>query len=169
MANQIKRAYLTPHLKSSFTGLGTFLKNTKFKNKNAVEEELNSIAAFSLHKVAKKRFKTRRVVVNWLNFQLGADLIDLSRFSSENKGVKYIFVIVCAFSKFLIAKPLKDKKGDTLLKAFRQVFKEKRFKTVKFLHIDQGGEFLNKKVQDFLASKGVKSFHTFSPWKVSGR
>lgn len=168
MVKNIKREYLTPHFSAAYSGLSTFLKNKKkYMDKKEVERELNMLESYSLSKPARKKFKTRRVVVNWPGFQFGVDLINLQTYASENNGYSYIFVMVCAFSKFLFTKAIKQKTGETLLRTFREFFRDKRLKNVKFIHMDRGSEFVNKKVQDFLKSKGVKSFSTYSPSKVS--
>ena len=46
--------------------------------------------------------------------------IDLLSIAVPSQGYKYILVIICAFSKYVIAKPLKNKTSKTVAKAFFQ-------------------------------------------------
>jgi len=46
--------------------------------------------------------------------------------SKFNKGFKYLLMVVDVFSKYGWIMPLKDKKGETVTKAFKTIFKEGR-------------------------------------------
>ena len=57
--------------------------------------------------------------------------------SSKNKSVKYLLCAIDVFTKYAWVKPLKDKKGKTVLKAFIEIANESNSKTNK-LWVDQG-------------------------------
>ena len=63
--------------------------------------------------------------------------------SSKKKNVKYLFCIIDVFTKHAWVKPLKDKKGKTILNAFIKIVNESNRKLNK-LWVDQGREFYNK-------------------------
>ena len=44
--------------------------------------------------------------------------------SSKNKNVKYLFCIIDVFTKHAWVKPIKDKKGKTILNAFIKLVNE---------------------------------------------
>ena len=48
----------------------------------------------------------------------------MQQFSKWNNGYKYLLMIIDVFSKFGWIVPLKNKKGETVAKAFSRVFKE---------------------------------------------
>ena len=49
--------------------------------------------------------------------------------SSKKKNVKYFLYVMDAFTKYTCVKPLKDKKGKTVLNALIQIVNESNFKT----------------------------------------
>ena len=80
------------------------------------------------------------------------------RFSKWNKGIKYLLVVIDVFSKYGWIKPLKDKKTETVSKAFDEIFKSKR--KPQMLWTDEGSEFISKHFKEFLKKKGIKPYHT---------
>ena len=48
----------------------------------------------------------------------------MQQLSKWNKGYKYLLMVIDIFSKYGWIVPLKDKKGETVTKAFQQIFKE---------------------------------------------
>ena len=50
-----------------------------------------------------------------------ADLAEMESFSSKNKSVKYLLCVIDVFTKYAWVKPLKDKKGKTVLNAFIEI------------------------------------------------
>ena len=60
--------------------------------------------------------------------------------SLKNKYVKYLFCVIDVCTKYAWVKPLKDKKGKTVLNGFIQIVNESNRKPNKFL-IDQGKGF----------------------------
>ena len=66
-----------------------------------------------------------------------ADLIEMGSVSFKNKNVKYLLCIIDVFTKYARFKPLKDKKGKTILNAFIEIVNESYRKPIK-LWIDQG-------------------------------
>ena len=77
-----------------------------------------------------------------------ADLADLSALKEENQGVNFLLLVIDTFSKYGWIIPLKDKKGETVAKALKQIFKEGRRPDK--LWTDKGREFYNKDVKDLV-------------------
>ena len=69
--------------------------------------------------------------------------------SSKYKNVKYLLCAIDVFTKFAWVKPLKDKKGKTVLNAFIEIVNESNRKP-KILWADQGREFYNKLMKECL-------------------
>ena len=57
--------------------------------------------------------------------------------SSKNKNVKYLLCVIDVFTKYAWVKPLKDKKGKTVLNTFIKIVNESNRKPNK-LWVDQG-------------------------------
>ena len=63
--------------------------------------------------------------------------------SSKNKNVRYLLCVIDVFTKCRWIKPLKDKKGKTVLNTFIEIVNKSNRKPNK-LWVDQGREFYNK-------------------------
>ena len=56
-------------------------------------------------------------------WEFEANLVEMHKFSKWNKGIKYLLMVIDVFSKYGWIKPLKDKKTETVEKAFDEIFK----------------------------------------------
>ena len=71
------------------------------------------------------------------------DLKSLNRIiSSKNGNLKYLLCLNDVFTRYASIKPLKDKKGKTVLNSFIEIVNEFNRKPNK-LWVDQGREFYN--------------------------
>ena len=69
----------------------------------------------------------------------GADLADMQSLSKYNKGSKYLLFAIDLFSKYAYVVPIKDKKGTSIVNAFKKIISKIR-KPSK-IWVDQGSEF----------------------------
>ena len=79
--------------------------------------------ADELHKPITKNFSKRKVISNGIDKIWAADLVEMQKFSKWNKGIKYLLMVIDVFSKYGWIKPLKDKRTESLSKAFNQYSK----------------------------------------------
>ena len=105
--------------------------------------------AEELHKPVKRKFRKRRVLVSGIDKIWAADLADMQALSKENEGYKFLLLVIDTFSKYGWIVPLKDKKGETIVKALKEIFKESGRRPDK-LWTDKGREFFNKDVRDLV-------------------
>ena len=119
--------------------------------------------ADELHKPITRNFSKRSVISNGIDEIWAADLVEMQNFSKWNKGIKYILMVIDVFSKYGWIRGLKDKKTETVSKAFDDIFKSKR--KPKMLWTDKGSEFISKHFKDFL--KSIKLYHTENEEKSS--
>ena len=61
-----------------------------------------------------------------------ADLIDYRKYSRKNGGMKYILVIIDAFSRFAYTAPLKFKTAQDSAEAMDKIFQKFKFPPVMF-------------------------------------
>ena len=66
--------------------------------------------AEELLKPIRRKFKTRKVIVNHIDEIWAADLVFMDKLSKWNKGYKYLLMVIDVFSKYGWIVPLKDKK-----------------------------------------------------------
>ena len=62
--------------------------------------------------------------------------------SKFNKGFRFLLCVIDIFSEYAWVVPLKDKKGVTIVNAFRKVLDKSERKPNKIL-VDKGSEFYN--------------------------
>ena len=93
----------------------------------------------------------------------GVDLADMPSLSRFNKGFKYLLCAIDLFSKYTWVIPIKDKKGTSIVNAFKKMILEKR-KPSK-IWVGQGSEFYNQFFKDFLKIKNTEMYSAFNEGK----
>ena len=121
--------------------------------------------ADELHKPITRNFQKRSVVTSGIDEIWAADLVEMQKFSKWNKGVKYLLMVIDVFSKYGWIRGLKDKKTETVSKAFDDIFKSKRKPQMPWT--DKGSEFISKHFKDLLKKEGIKLYHTKNEEKFS--
>ena len=74
-------------------------------------------------------------------------MADLSAFKDYNNGYTFLLLVIDTFSKYGWIVPLKNKKGETVAKALKNIFKERKPEK---LWTDKGTEFKNKNVKKLI-------------------
>ena len=113
-----------------------FFKDKKRGSVVSVDEQL----AEELRKPVTKRFKRRKVYARFKDNIWVADLAEMELLSSKNENVKYLLCVIGVFTKYAWVKPLKDKKGKTVLNYVIEIVNESNRKLNK-LWVDQGRNF----------------------------
>ena len=98
--------------------------------------------AYTLHKPIHRHFKRNRVIVGGIDQQWQMDLADMQSMQKCDDGYRYLLVCIDVFSKYIWVVPLKNKKGPSLVEAFKIILASRR-KPIKII-TDQGTEFFNK-------------------------
>ena len=117
------------------TGTG-YIKKKKF-----------STLAEELHKPIKRKFKKRKVLVSGIDKIWAADLADMKAFKDYNDGYTFLLLVIDIFSKYGWIIPLKNKKGETVADALKDIFKKRKPEK---LWTDKGTEFYNKNVKKLI-------------------
>lgn len=148
--------YFEPELSGSFSGVEALARAEKKKRK-VVKTFLEGEDSYTLHKPITRRFERRPTIVPSPNFQLQADLVDVSNIKRHNKGYTFILTVIDVFSRLAFAVPLKKKNASTMTAAFEPILKKHK---TKYLQTDRGVEFTNKSFQAMLKKHNVKFFTT---------
>ena len=85
--------------------------------------EWSNELADELHKPIRKKFSKRHVYASGVDAIWVANLVEMQAFTRQNKGYKYILMIIDVFSKYGWAIPLKSKTGAEVARAFQQLWK----------------------------------------------
>ena len=83
--------------------------------------------------------------------------------SKYNDNYNYILTCIDVLSKYAWAVPVKRKKGDHVIEAFKTIFEEG---VPKMLKTDHESEFINKKCQGLFKSHNISWFETFNETKA---
>ena len=75
-------------------------------------------------------------------------------------------MVIDIFSKYGWIKPLKDKKTESVSKAFNEIFKKIKRKPT-MLWTDKGSEFISKHFKEFLKKEKITLYHTENEEKSS--
>ena len=79
--------------------------------------------------------------------------------SKYNKGIKYSLCAIDLFSKYAWVIPIKDKKWTSIVNAFKKILSDSNRKPNK-IWVDQGTEFYNKPLKDFLKINNIEMYST---------
>ena len=113
-------------------------------------------------KAPKKKYPTNKVIYNHVDEIWSIDLADMVDYKvSNNKGFRYIFIIIDNFSKYLWAIPLKNKYSLTITNEFSNILTKSKRKPLK-LESDRGSEFYNSIFQNFLRLKNIHHYSRFT-------
>ena len=129
------------------------------------EENWQVKLADELHKPLKRNFTRRRVIANHIDEIWCSDLVEMQQFSKWNKGYRYLLMVLDVFSKYGWIIPLKDKKGETVMNAFKIILKEGR--KPHYLWTDKGKEYYNKHVKELLDKNKITLYSTENEEKSS--
>ncbi len=75
------------------------------------------------------------------NFDWQADLLDMSKFSRNNEGYKWILIVIDIFNRKTWAEPLKTKNNNDVTSAFKKIISNNNGDYPKKILTDDGGEF----------------------------
>ena len=113
-------------------------------------------------KPPRKNYPTNKIVYNSIDEIWSIDLADFSDYkTSNNKGFRYIFIIIDNFSKYLWAIPLKNKYSQTITNEFSNILTTSKRSPFK-LESHRGAEFYNSIFQNFLETKNIQHYSRFT-------
>ena len=102
-----------------------------------MEISVNEYLAKGLCKSVIKELQRRKVYARIKDNIWAGDLAEMGSLSSKNKSVKYLWCVIYVFTIYGWVKPLKDKKGKTVINAFIEIVNESNHKPNK-LWVDHG-------------------------------
>ena len=165
----LRKIFHNPLNPGGYSGVDSVYRAARKDNLNITRQEiatwLSSQPAYTLHKPLRKRFGRNPVLVDGIDDQWQADLIDMTSLSEFNQGYRFILACIDVLSKYAWVVPLKNKTGHALVEAFKIILKGGR--KPRFIQTDKGTEFKNKKVQDLFKKHHIRFFTTQNETKAS--
>ena len=106
----------------------------------------------------RKNYPSNEIACNHIDEIWSIDLADFSDYkTSNNKGFRYIFIIIENFSKYLWAIPLKNKYSKTVTNELSNFLAKSKRHPLK-IESDRRAEFYNSIFQNFLKSKNIQHY-----------
>ena len=163
----IQALYNDPKFPGAFSGLNRFYKAVKTRDPTItlsdVKKALRATDTYTLHKPVKRPPLFRRVYTKGINYLYEIDLVDMSKFKSENDGYTFLICIIDTFSKRAWVYKLKSKSAKSIVAVMKPFLR--RNKPAK-MNFDQGTEFVNRSFLELLRKHKIKHFHVFSDRKA---
>ena len=109
-------------------------------------------------KPPKKNYITNKTDVYYIDDIWSLDILDLKDYGPENnRGYRYILVIIDNFSKYGWTTPLKNKNALTIKESFENILINSKRKP-NLIESDRGKEFYNNIFQEFLNKNNIKLY-----------
>lgn len=126
-----------------------------------IKDWLQSNPEYSKHRKVFQVKQRPRVIVSGIDDQFEADLasFDNADLVQANDGCKYMLVVIDVFSRYLWVRGLENKKVETVLEAFDDIFKNSK-RLPRRLRTDRGTEFTSKKTRKFMSERGISQMFT---------
>ena len=106
----------------------------------------------------KKNYDTNKTNVYYIDNIWSLDILDLKDYGvGNNRGYRYVLVIIDNFSKFVWTIPLRNKKALTIKDSFENILISSKRKP-NLIESDRGREFYNNIFQDFLNKNDIKLY-----------
>ena len=109
-------------------------------------------------KPPKKNYATNKADVYHIDDTWSLDILDLKDYGSENnRGYRYVLVVIDNFSKFGWTTSPKNKNAQTIKDSFENILISSKRKPG-LIETDRGKEFYSNIFQDFLNKKNIKLY-----------
>ena len=109
-------------------------------------------------KPPKKNYPTNKTNVYNIDDIWSLDILDLKDYGPENnRGYRYVLVVIDNFSKYGWTIPLKNKNAQTIKNSFENILISSKRKP-NLIESDRGKEFYNNIFQDFLNKNDIKLY-----------
>ena len=164
MDDTLKQIYYDPEHEAGY-GSVTALVKASGASRRAVEEWLRKQDTYTLHRQARKKFRTRKYRTSGIDTQWQADLVDMQKYGQANDGYKWLLTVIDIFSKYAWAQPVKSKTAVHVQEAFRKIFETGRTPN-RLLQTDEGNEFQSAEMTRFFNSINIHQFAVKSPYKA---
>ena len=109
-------------------------------------------------KPPKRNYATNKTDVYFIDDIWSLDILDLKDYGPKNnRGYRYVLVIIDNFSKFGWTIPLKNKNAQTIKDSFKNILISSK-RSPNLIESDRGKEFYNNIFQDFLNKNNIKLY-----------
>jgi len=155
-----------PNHKFAFSGVDNIYKHyLKSLSKKDIQNELSKNRTYTLHKETKSTKHFNPFYIYKLHQQWQSDICYLPKACVPEFRNKYLLCTIDVFSRKLFVRILERKDSETVLKAFEETHKHIN-KTPEVLFVDRGGEYTNKKFQNYCKMNNIKLVFAYNETKA---
>ncbi|KAL3102612.1 hypothetical protein niasHS_000315 [Heterodera schachtii] len=123
-------------------------KTIKHLRKKDVQHYLDGHRTYTLMRPRRVHFPRAKTVAAGFMTDVQVDLADFQALSRHNRGHRYLLVAVDVLSKRLFVVPLKNKRAEEMLEAFKQLIDQMPMVPHRIFS-DKGTEFKNRLMKEF--------------------
>ena len=106
----------------------------------------------------KNKYPTIKTMIKYIDDTWSSDLLDMNDYGPKNnRGYRYILVVIDNFSKLGWTIPLKNKYAQSNTDSFSQIIKTSRRKP-NLLETDDGQEYVEKIFSEFLINQNITRY-----------
>jgi hypothetical protein len=135
-------------------------------SRSTVKEWMEGEDTYSSFKQSRVKFLKNRYKIPEKNGEhIQCDLIDVRQFAGENDGVTMLLVCIDLRSRYAFLEPLLSKNASDVLAALKKVVSKLHEKdmVLKYLQTDDGREFKNSLLRNYLNSLSITMFTAGKP------
>lgn len=152
----LSKLYFDVKKPTIFGSLRTLKNKVKHSiSTNEIKKWLQNQDVFTLHKNVKYNIKRNHYNISNIGDLYEMDLIDVVKDKKQNDGYSFILTCIDVFSKFAWVRPVKNKTGLEITRAFNDILKNNDRIPIA-VQTDRGREFKNHVFRNFLKQKGIK-------------
>ncbi|OOY54049.1 DDE-type integrase/transposase/recombinase [Solemya velum gill symbiont] len=159
----LSEIYHDPKHPASFSGADKLYRAVRKEGRFVLSRKkilnwLGKQETHGVHAEERTKFRRRRVVAPYVDYQWDVDTANLLDYAKENEGYGYFLLAIDVMSKYVWTRPLRHPNYKETINALREIFGEGR-KAMR-MRTDKGTEFVNKEMEKFLRKENVIHFVT---------
>ena len=109
-----------------------------------------------------KNYETNKTMIKFIDDNWSSDLLDMNDYGPKNnRGYRYILVVIDNFSKFGWTIPLKNKYAHSIKEALPEIVESSNRKP-NLPETDDGKENINKNFYEFLNNNNIKRYSRYT-------
>uniref|UniRef100_A0A914IEW9 Integrase catalytic domain-containing protein n=1 Tax=Globodera rostochiensis TaxID=31243 RepID=A0A914IEW9_GLORO len=151
--------YNEPSSPAAFAGVTAPWKEARKKIKDLrrkdVQNYLEGHRTYTLMRPRRVRFPRAKTVAAGFMTDVQVDLADFQTLSRHNRGHRYLLVAIDVLSKRVFVVPLRNKKADEMVEAFKQLIGQMPMVPHRIFS-DKGTEFKNKLLKEFFEDQEIE-------------
>ena len=156
LETDLKNNYILPGHPIAFSGLNNIYNFYKGKlSYERIKDILSGIENYTLHREFKKGQRNPSYS-HFKRNQWQMDLVDIQELAHANDNIRYLLTVIDTFTRFAWDRLLKDKRGATVLEAFKSIIASAG--QPKSITCDRGTEFHNELFKTFCSNSKILLF-----------